>query len=252
MANRMNSAIRAAVALMDANVFWVWPDVNVLDSNGETMRRTNDGRSFSLVRAATVFSGVVVMLFATTVDAKADVRPAGLERGMSVQGFDAEVASSNGYEIVELPGGALTSVPKDDAAAVRAGTKAPSGAVYQPRGTGPGLRDFDSEPGECGDAYVYLWAQGGGQATMGTGFIVRPDWPVVQYINWRVRINDRGGESTQSGYSYSGGHAFRAPERWLSLTRGPARATVPWYSIVVLRNGTICYSLEPSAPEDIT
>jgi hypothetical protein len=173
--------------------------------------------------------------------------------GLQVGGFDKQVAAANGYTVVTLPDGSQTSVRAADAAAVQSGKQLPTGAIYRPAAK-PGTvspNDFDDQPGSCGDSFVYLFATGGAQAILGTGFIVNADWPSVWYINWRVNIHDNGGDSTQSGYSYSGGHAFSAPQRILHLTVGPASATVPWYSFVILNDGTLCYSLQPTAYEDI-
>jgi hypothetical protein len=199
-----------------------------------------------------VVAGAVLAAALPAAAANAEtVRPDG---GMQAAGFDEAVALANGYKIVTLPDGSRTSVRKDQAAAVEAGIAEPTGAVVLPSATGEVSRDlFDAEDGECGTAYVYLYAMGGAQAELGTGFIVRPDWPGVLYINWRVDITDNGGSSTQAGYSAARGtHTFRAAPRILGLTRGRATATVPWYSIVVLLDGTVCYSLEPSTEENIT
>ncbi|MFV2020535.1 hypothetical protein [Micromonospora sp. LOL_023] len=173
-------------------------------------------------------------------------------KGLVVGGFDVKVAASNGYEVVTLPDGSRTSVRHDLAESVRAGRVAPTGAVLPPVGT-VGTQGYDAEDGNCGLSWVRLLAMGGGNADLGTGFTVRLDWPGIWDINWRVNITDAGGSSQQTGYDAPvGTSVWSAPARILSLTPSLATAGVPYYSYVILTDGTICFSLGPSTTEQIT
>jgi hypothetical protein len=166
------------------------------------------------------------------------------QRGLYPMGFNLEVAHLNGFEVVTLPDGAQTSVPREQAAAVRVGLARPTGPVVKPQEVRTLAQDY--KYGECGYSFVSMTALGGSKASMDTGAHVRADWHSIWDVNWRVNIADAGGNSQQTGYTDNGGHDFAPAARTLSLTRGAASAGVPYYSYVILTDGTLCYSYSPS------
>ncbi|BCJ66146.1 hypothetical protein [Polymorphospora rubra] len=181
----------------------------------------------------------------------ADRGSATTSKGLEVAGFDAEVAAKNGYAIVTLPDGSRTSVRKELAESVSKGVTAPTGAILPPDGD-YGTLGYDAEDGTCGLSWVRLLAMGSGNADLGTGFTVRLDWPGIWDINWRVNITDAGGSSQQTGYGAPSGTWTWSSTRILHLTPSLATAGIPFYSYVLLQDGTICYSLGPSTTEYIT
>ncbi len=173
------------------------------------------------------------------------------EHGMRLVDFDEEVARAHGFEIVELPDGSRASVPAEKADAARAGIYWPTEGVLRSNDDEHGLlRGYDYKPGECGVSYVGLNAIGSSLAVLETGYDIEVDADVWA-MNWNVRINDNGGSSNQHYESSDGGpgvFTWESEIRLLGLTRGPASATVEWYtSWALLTNGWLCYSLGPSA-----
>jgi hypothetical protein len=191
----------------------------------------------------------VVSANATPVEAT----PVTGQDGLRAVGFDESVATANGYVIVTRPDGFLDSVPEDQAEAARSGLVKPEGALVPTAGHEFTTAAQDYKYGNCGWSMVSMSALGGARATMDTGAHVRPDWDGIWDVNWRVNISDNGGSSQQTGYSAPRGtHDFNPAARTLNLTRGPAIAGVPYYSYVLLEDGTVCFSLAPSVSITIT
>ena len=150
---------------------------------------------------------------------------------MKSAGFDAKVATANGYEIRTTGSGQQYSVPK--------GTPRGSEAL------------FDIVNGTCGTSWVFISGIGNAKVQMETGYSVLMN---VLSRAWRVVLVDNGGSST---HSFSGG-ATGAVADWTKvvsgLTRGDAFAVMNnnGTNIAILANGRICRSGGPSDRTIIT
>jgi hypothetical protein len=140
-------------------------------------------------------------------------------------GFDAGVAAAHGYEIRTSPDGKQYSVPKGS----------PSGAVSP----------FNNVTGNCGESWVFEDGIGNASVSLDTGYAV---YTAVVARQWRVVLDDNGGESTQN-FSGGGTGAYSA---WIKtirgLTRGPGFAFVrsDGSNFAILKDGNVCFSGGPS------
>jgi hypothetical protein len=187
-----------------------------------------------------------------------DAEQSQFESGMRLVDFDAQVARAHGFEVVTLPDGSLASVPAAEAESARKGEYIPkSGVVRNETSSSEGVStlDYGELPGDCGISWVYLEAQGGSTANLGTGMTLIPDAGDPWDVHWKVNISDNGGSSNQTYTEYDGFIGFlswTAYTRRLGLTPGWAFATVNWWqSYTITENGWVCWSAGPSTSEKI-
>jgi hypothetical protein len=139
-------------------------------------------------------------------------------------GFDASVAAAHGYEIRTGPDGKQYSVRKGASAYA-----SPFGVVS----------------GNCGTSWVWEDGIGNSSVSLDTGYNV---YTAVVSRQWRVVLDDNGGESTQN---FSGGATsayWDDPRTVRGLTRGPASAHIRsnGSNFAILDDGNVCYSGGPS------
>jgi hypothetical protein len=151
-----------------------------------------------------------------------------ITKGMTVVGFDREVAEANGYEIITRPDGTQASVKKGELT-----TQGSSTVV-----------------GSCGISFVELFdAPGtGGKADFRTGFTT---YEVAIGFRWWVIVRDANGTSNRNyaGDPFSRSWQTGFETLWL-YPGGNAWATViPDDSWALLANGSICVSGGPGTVE---
>ncbi|WP_145831057.1 hypothetical protein [Actinoplanes teichomyceticus] len=176
------------------------------------------------------------------------------EGGLSLVGFDAEVARAHGYEVVTLPNGSQASVPTDQAAAASSGKYVPTSGVLKKKTSGGATTfDYAEVDGECGRSYVSLWAQGNRRAELDTGLHVdNVDAGTPWDVHWSVTISDNGGTSRQDyneGQGKFAGKSWLGGIRSLGLSSGLATAKVTVASFAITTSGWICYSNQPKTTD---
>jgi hypothetical protein len=179
--------------------------------------------------------------------------------GMQLVDFDVAVARAHGFEVVTLPDGSRASVPAAKADAAVTGRYVPTSGVIPAgavaKGGGASTADRGEAVGDCGMSWVSLDAMGGSQALLITGMVLVPDAGDPWDVHWKVRIDDNGGDSTQTYDEYDGFSGFlswTSYARWLGLTPGLAFATVNWWqSYTITESGWVCWSAGPYAWADI-
>ncbi|MEU3764812.1 hypothetical protein AB0E55_07075 [Amycolatopsis keratiniphila] len=163
-----------------------------------------------------------------------DAPPVGevVEVVMNAVGYDADVATANGYEVRTRPDGIQYSVK---------------------RGTPAEVIPMDVVSGNCGRSWMWLDGIGGRSVRINTGFHVRD---AVSTFSWTATLSDTG-ETTKHDFP-----GFYDADGYVDLNRivgdlsvGYARATVygfPFRNYAVLVDGTVCYSGGPSDDAYIT
>lgn len=208
---------------------------------------------------SSAFTLALLGFAAAPAKAEATGDPAITQAGMTIAGFDAEVARAHGFEVVTLPDGSLASVPADKAAAAEAGTYVPTVGVLSKEDSDGAVsaNAYGQVVGDCGYSWVQLTPRGGGSASLTTGMSLVLDSGGPWDVHWWVDISDTAGDSTQyysegDGYFSSTGLAWSGKARSLNLTKGWANATVTVGSYTVTENGWVCFSYSPTASTTIT
>lgn len=196
----------------------------------------------------------------TLAPAAANAEPVTLRQGFDLVGFDEKIASQNGYEVVTLPDGRITSVPVAQAEAARRGDVPANAPVLDPKAKTSTddvqvMRRHKSEQlsGLCGLAFVELRALGGRRAEHRTGFIVSTGMgaPAVEY-SWLVEISDTGGTSYRPFAGPAAGYSWTSPNETLHLSIGVADALiVEGRSWARLGNGAVCWARPANAWDQI-
>lgn len=151
---------------------------------------------------------------------------------MTIVGFDEEVATANGFEIVKEDG-VLRSVPiTDEAKAIMAEFEVEPGE-FSPSGT---------VVGDCGTATIDGTKGSGDWVSLRTGYSV---YNHVSHRNWSVVVT-----GFVTGFSYAWPSASTS-RTWYAeaggTAVGPGIGFVPAVAAnVVLIDGAICYSGGPS------
>lgn len=184
----------------------------------------------AIVGAIVALSGAG-MAHASTADATTAQEPTGriVYFKMHSVGFDARVAAAHGYEVRTGANGKQYSVPK---------------------GASASATPFNNVTGDCGESWVFESGIGNSSVQLDTGYAVYTN---VVSRQWRVILDDNGGESTKN---YSGGAtgAYWAVLPIIrGLTKGPGYAHIRsnGSNFAILTDGNVCYSGGPSASTTI-
>jgi hypothetical protein len=160
--------------------------------------------------------------------------PGAVTAPMTIEGFNAAVASAHGYRIVVLANGEEASVPASSAIV----NGSPASAVAQPD---------TIIYGDCGYSWMYMDSWSPLQYVPLTGFVVYdPGWD----FSWEVSVV--GPYNYERNLSYggllSGSESWSngAPEIPVDDAGYYDGAVVPGSSFVILENGGLCVSGGPS------
>jgi hypothetical protein len=143
---------------------------------------------------------------------------------MTIVRFDRAVARANGYRIVRLPDGRLTSVKR--------GSGIPEGR--------------NTVPGDCGSSYLTLASSAPRRYSFLTGFHV--NYPAVSY-HWTVNVARSGTPGVN--FTFGGNLAFRhdwagSGSRTVQVAGTYYGAVSPPSSWALLKTGAVCYSGGPT------
>lgn len=161
---------------------------------------------------------------------------------MAVGGYDAQVAAANGYKIVTHADGTEESVPVTAAAAAerKQADQARAAAQASQSTVAP------AAVGNCGSSWLQGAKVANDTVTFQTGFIV---YLAAYEHTWTVNAQ---GFISGNYWTTSGAGPANGSDSWegaIPGVVGPGWAGVPAWSAsasVVLRDGTVCYSLGPT------